>query len=106
MGVFRRGWTTRLTPRPKRALIGWLWATGRTAAGGDVETPSQEDVNMAVTITGPRLTRVAAHPASPAGEHYRAGREHAALAPGFAGKPGLNLHFYGGRTLDHLTFTN
>src|SRR5437868_12983676 len=61
---------------------------------------------MAVTITGPRLTKVAAHPASPAGEHYRIGREHTALAPGFAAKPGLNLHFYGGRTIDHLTFTN
>jgi hypothetical protein len=71
-----------------------------------VETPSQEDVLMATTITGPRLTRVAVHPASEAGTHYRAGREHGAIAPGFKAHPGLNLHYYGGRTIDHLTFTN
>ena len=62
---------------------------------------------MAVTMTtAPRITSVAAHPTSAAGTHYRAGREHAALAPGFAAKPGLNLHYWGGRTIEHLTFTN
>jgi len=38
--------------------------------------------------------------------HYRAGREHAARAAGFPARPGLNLHYFGGRTIEHLTFTN
>jgi hypothetical protein len=59
-----------------------------------------------LTITAPRLTSVAAHPRSPAGEHHRAGRLRGALAPGFARHPGLNLHHYPGRTIAHLTFTN
>jgi len=58
------------------------------------------------TSTAPRLTQVAAHPASAAGAHYRTGREHAARAPGFPAQPGLNLHYWGGRTIEHLTFTN
>jgi len=61
---------------------------------------------MAITLTGPRLTRVAVQPVSAAGTHYRAARAHAALAPAFRAHPGLNLHYYGGRTIDHLTFTN
>ena len=58
------------------------------------------------TTTAPRITRVAAHPASAAGAHYRAGREHAARAVGFPARQDLNLHYYGGRTIEHLTFTN
>jgi len=62
---------------------------------------------MATTTTSaPHITRVAAHPTSAAGEHYRAGREHAARAPGFPAQPGLNLRYWGGRTIEHLTFTN
>ena len=55
------------------------------------------------TITAPRLTSVAAHPRSPAGEHHRAGRHR---ARGVARHPGLNLRRYPGRTIEHLTFTN
>ena len=62
---------------------------------------------MAVsTTTAPRITTVAAHPTSAAAAHYRAGREHAARAPGFPAQPGLNLKYWGGRTIEHLTFTN
>jgi hypothetical protein len=44
-----------------------------------------EGGGMAVsTQTAPRITTVAAHPTSTAGAHYRAAREHAARAPGFA----------------------
>jgi hypothetical protein len=60
-----------------------------------------------ITATkAPRITRVAAHPASAAGAHYRGGREAAARAPGFPARPGINLHYWGGRTIEHLTFTN
>jgi hypothetical protein len=66
-----------------------------------------EGGGMAVsTQTAPRITTVAAHPTSTAGAHYRAAREHAARAPGFAAQPGLNLRYWGGRTIEHLTFTN
>jgi hypothetical protein len=63
-------------------------------------------MSTTTTTTAPWVTNVAAHPTSAAGAHYRAGREHAALAPGFAARPDLNLHFFGGRTIEHLTFTN
>jgi hypothetical protein len=56
--------------------------------------------------TEPWITRVAAHPASAAGARYRARRERAALAPGFEPRPGLHLRYRGGRTIEHLTFTN
>jgi hypothetical protein len=58
------------------------------------------------TTTAPWITRVAAHPTSAAGVHYRAGREHAARAAGFPVRSDLNLHYFGGRTIEHLTFTN
>lgn len=58
------------------------------------------------TSTAHRLTRVVVHPQSEAGEHYRAGREAAARAPGFPAKPGLDLHFFGGKTIEHLSFTH
>jgi hypothetical protein len=61
---------------------------------------------MATTTTAPRFTRVVVDPRSPAGAHYRAGRETAARAPGFPAEPGLNLRFYGGKTIEHLTFTH
>jgi hypothetical protein len=59
-----------------------------------------------LTSTAPRLTRVVAHPASAAGAHYRTGRDSAARAPGFPAERGLNLRFFGGRTIEQLTFTH
>jgi hypothetical protein len=58
------------------------------------------------TATAPRVTSVFVNPESPAGSHYRKGREHAALAPGFAPQRALNLHDYGGKKIEKLTFTN
>ena len=58
------------------------------------------------TTTAPRFTRVFAHPTSEAGAHYRAGREHAARAAGFPAEPALNMHFFGGKTIEKLAFTN
>jgi hypothetical protein len=58
------------------------------------------------TTTAPRFTSVVAHPRSGAARHYREGREHAVLAPGFEPHRGLNLHDYGGRKIEQLTFTN
>ena len=58
------------------------------------------------TITAPRITRVAVHPHSDAATHYRAAREHAARVGVFRAHPGLNLKFFGGRTIEHLTFTH
>jgi hypothetical protein len=55
---------------------------------------------------GTRFTSVAVHPSSPAGADYRAGRESAARAGGFVARPGLNLEFFGGKTIQNLTFTN
>lgn len=50
---------------------------------------------------GTRFTSVVAHPASPVGERHRAAR-----AAGFAARPGLDLEFFGGKTMPKLTFTN
>ena len=61
---------------------------------------------MATTTTAPRLTSIVAHPASAAGIHYRHARESAARAVGFPARKSLDLHFYGGRTIEHLIFTN
>jgi hypothetical protein len=61
------------------------------------------------TLAGaaPRLTSVVARPESAAGALYRLGREQQeARAPGFASEPGLNLRFYGGKTIEQLTFTH
>ncbi|MEN3341414.1 MAG: hypothetical protein V7644_818, partial [Actinomycetota bacterium] len=58
------------------------------------------------TTTAPALTRVAVHPASEAGGHYRAGREAGARAVGFPAEPGVNLRYFGGKTIERLTFTN
>jgi hypothetical protein len=58
------------------------------------------------TTTAPRLTRVVVHPRSAAGAHYRSGREAEARAKGFPAERGLDLHFYGGRTIEQLTFTH
>ncbi len=52
-----------------------------------------------------RITSVVAGPGD-ALSRYVAARELAALAPGFAVHTSLNLHFFGGRTIEHLTFTN
>jgi len=59
-----------------------------------------------VTHTGPRFTSVVAVPRSTAGDRYRSGRELAARAPGFPAEQGLNLRFFGGRTIEHFTFTH
>jgi hypothetical protein len=59
-----------------------------------------------LTLTSPQITRVAVDPRSEAGEHYRAGREHAARAAEFPAEPDLDLRFYGGKTIEQLTFTN
>ena len=58
------------------------------------------------TITAPRITRVAVHPHSDAATHYRAAREDAARSGVFRAHPGLNLKFFGGKTIEHLTFTH
>lgn len=59
-----------------------------------------------LTTTAPRLTRVVVRPRSVAGEHYRAGRAAEARVKDFPAERGLDLHFYGGRTIEHLTFTH
>ena len=62
---------------------------------------------MATEIhTAPRITSVAVRAGSPAGGHYRSGRENAARAPGFSAHTGLNLHNFGGKTIESLTFHN
>ena len=53
-----------------------------------------------------RITSVVVASPSDAASRYLAARELAALAPGFAPHTSLNLHFFGGRTIEHLTFTN
>jgi hypothetical protein len=58
------------------------------------------------TTTAPLLTSVFVDPESHAGGHYRKGRERAVIAPGFEPHAGLNLHDYGGKTIEKLTFTN
>ena len=58
------------------------------------------------TKTAPPITAVAVHPATDAGARYRAGRETGALAAGFPALPKVNLHYFGGKTIEHLTFTN
>jgi hypothetical protein len=58
------------------------------------------------TGAAPHLTRVVVRPGTKAGEHYRAGREHAARAAGFTSEKALNLHYFGGKTIEKLTFTN
>ena len=67
---------------------------------------TRSDDSVTATTTAPWLTRVAAHPTSAAGAHYRSGREHAARIAGMPARPGLNLRYRGGRTIEHLTFTN
>ena len=59
-----------------------------------------------VPLAATSLTRVAVAPQSTGGDLYRRGRESAARARGFKARPGLNLHYFGGRTIEHLTFTN
>jgi hypothetical protein len=59
-----------------------------------------------VATSAPRFTSVVVAGPSDAASRYLAARELAALAPGFAPHTSLNLHFFGGRTIEHLTFTN
>jgi hypothetical protein len=58
------------------------------------------------TTTAPGITQVAVHPRSAAGERYRAGRESAARAHGFPAESSLNLRYFGGKTIEQLTFTH
>jgi hypothetical protein len=67
---------------------------------------TQEDRMATFTGIAPRLTSVVAHPGTAAGNHYRSGREHAVRAGAFPARPGLNMHFFGGKTIEHLTFTH
>jgi hypothetical protein len=61
---------------------------------------------MATSITtAPSLTSVVVHPQTDAGKHYREGRKAGARARGFPARPGLNLRYFGGRTIEHLTWT-
>jgi hypothetical protein len=59
-----------------------------------------------VPLAAPSITRVATAPASAAEKAYRAGRTAGARARGFPARAGLNLRYYGGRTIAHLTYTN
>jgi hypothetical protein len=59
-----------------------------------------------VATSAPRFTSVVVASPSDAASRYLAARELAALAPGFAPHTSLNLHFFGGRTIEHLTFTH
>jgi hypothetical protein len=54
----------------------------------------------------PHLTRVVVHPATKAGKRYRTGRRTGARARGFPARPGMNLRFFGGKTIRRLTYTN
>ena len=58
------------------------------------------------TITAPRITRVAVHPAF--GRRRALPRRTRArrTAAAFQAHPGLNLNFFGGKTIEHLTFTH
>jgi hypothetical protein len=59
-----------------------------------------------VATSAPRFTSVVVAAATDAAKRYQVGRESAALAPGFAARTALNLHFFGGRTIEQLTFTH
>jgi len=54
----------------------------------------------------PHLTRVVVRPATKAGKRYREGRKTGARARGFPARPGMNLRFFGGKTIQRLTYTN
>ena len=58
------------------------------------------------TKTAPHITRVVVHPRSAAGEYYRAGREAGARAHGFPAEQAYNLRYFGGKTIEKLTFTH
>lgn len=58
------------------------------------------------TRTEPAFSRIVVRADSPAAAHYRAGREHAAIAHGFAPEPQLDLQKFPGRTVEQLTFTD
>jgi len=59
-----------------------------------------------IATSAPRFTSVVAAAATDAAKRYQAARESAALAPGFAAHTALNLHFFGGKTIEHMTFTH
>jgi hypothetical protein len=54
----------------------------------------------------PTFTSVVVAPQTAAADHYREGRETAARAAGFPAEPGLNMRYFGGKTIEHLTFTH
>src|SRR5579884_4205824 len=53
------------------------------------------------TRTIPPITRVVVAASSPAGAAYREAR-----VQGFPARPGLDLHDFGGKTIENLTFTH
>jgi hypothetical protein len=53
------------------------------------------------TKSGPAFSRIVVRAESEAGAHYRDAR-----AQGFPAEKGLDLKSFGGRTIEHLTFTN
>ena len=53
------------------------------------------------TISASRFSTIVAHPRTEAGEIYRRAR-----AAGFPQEKQVNLRFFGGRTIEHLTYTN
>jgi hypothetical protein len=55
---------------------------------------------------GPALTSVAVRAGSAAEAHYTAARARGARAHGFPAEPQLDLKDFGGRTIEHLTFTH
>lgn len=59
-----------------------------------------------VAASASRFTSVVVAASGDAGKHYRAARESGALAAGFGAEPSLDLKFFGGKTIEHLTFTN
>lgn len=61
---------------------------------------------LTLADTGSPFTSVTVAPRSPAGKHYREGRKAAARAGHFPAEPSLNLRYFGGHTIEHLTFTN
>ena len=53
------------------------------------------------TATASQFSSIVVHPQSEAGEIYRRAR-----AAGFPAEKQVNLRFFGGRTIEHLTYTN
>ena len=59
-----------------------------------------------ITTAAAPITSVVVEPCSNAGGLYRAAREAGAAAAGFPPEPSVNLRYFGGTTIEKLTFTN